>query len=84
MAKQLPAYISIEELGKRMAALDLTNVPPEKKKIAILDHLMKIQEETLVDREAASKIGSIRRFVHSKASQYDSPIILPKGYKHHN
>ena len=80
MSKQLPAKITIEELGKAMSQLDLSSVPKHKRHLAVIDHLMKIQEDTLKDREVAAKIGTIRRHVHKEANKASNTLILPSKH----
>ena len=42
----IPANITVEELGKAMAQLDLQNIPPHKRHEAIMEHLGRIASET--------------------------------------
>ena len=64
--KQLPARISLHELGQAMAELDLRSVPPHKRKRALMDHFMRIQEDTITDKNMATQIAISRRLKHAQ------------------
>lgn len=64
--KQIPAKISLQELGQAMAQLDLSSVPPHKRKRALMDHLMRIQEDTVTDKTLATQIAISRRLKHAQ------------------
>lgn len=40
----IPARCSTREFGQAMAQLDLSGVPPEKRKRAVYEHLMRVME----------------------------------------
>lgn len=44
-----PSNITVLQLGRAMAQLDLAGVPPERRASAILDHLGRIMSETVTD-----------------------------------
>ena len=44
----IPANITVEQLGKAMAQLDLPNIPPHKRQEAIMENLGSIASETAV------------------------------------
>ena len=45
----IPSDITPVELGKAMAELDLSSVPPEKRHLAVMDHLVHIMIGTITD-----------------------------------
>jgi hypothetical protein len=49
-----------------MKQLDLTSVPPEKRLDAIKDHLLRVQEETLVDPAQRAVIRAARKMHESE------------------
>jgi hypothetical protein len=62
--KTIPGSIDLDSLGQRMNAVDLQGVPPHKRRAAIMDHFLKIQEDTIEDREIAAQINFSRRILH--------------------
>ena len=61
----LPSSITPQELGQAMQQLDLTSIPPHKRKAAIRDHLMRIMADTIHDRSAAIELHAAR-YLHQK------------------
>ena len=59
----LASSISPQELGKAMAELDLSSVPPEKRAHAIMDHLVHVMVGTIKDPVERDKlaVGWIKR-----------------------
>lgn len=58
---RLASSLTAEQFAKAMAQLDLSLVPPERRKCAIMDHLMRIQAATIHNRDAAALIDFARR-----------------------
>jgi len=56
----LAASLTPSSLGRAMAQLDLSSVPSEKRKAALMDHLMRIMADTIHDRSAAAEITAAR------------------------
>lgn len=67
--KTNPNKTNLDDLGHRMASLDLSSVPPEKRKAALMDHFLKIQEDTIEDREIAAQINLSRRLLHMRSTR---------------
>jgi len=53
---QLPSTITPEQLGRAMKQLDLSSVPPDKRKWAVAEHLHRIMQDTLEDRTKAPSL----------------------------
>jgi hypothetical protein len=64
--KTIPGSIDLKSLGQRMNAVDLKGVPPHKRRVAIMDHFLKIQEDTIEDREIAAQINISRRIINRR------------------
>ena len=88
MAKELKSRISLSEFAAAMSQLDLSNVPREKRMAAVMDHLMRIEGDTIADRYQASLVRVARRLHHKKTQESHSrvikvvegsPIILPES-----
>ena len=56
----IPATITVEELGKAMAQLDLRHVPMHKRRDAIMEHLGRIASETAALPSDRQKLMSAR------------------------
>ena len=56
----IPANITVEELGKAMAQLDLSHVPMHKRRDAIMEHLGRIASETAALPSDRQKLMSAR------------------------
>lgn len=54
----LHAAIPLPELGKAMAELDLSSVAPEKRHLAVLDHLVHIMIGTITDATERDKLAA--------------------------
>lgn len=61
-----PNKIDLDRLGQYMDKVDLQGVPPEKRKAAIMDHFLKIQEYSIEDREIAAQIAISRNILHKR------------------
>jgi len=57
----LKTKITLRDFGKAMAAADLSTVPPEKRKAAIMDALATIMQHTVVDPDAAISIAKSQK-----------------------
>jgi hypothetical protein len=57
----LPCSISTHQLGQAMSQLDLSSVPPEKRKAALMDHFMRIAAASIHDRDKAAEIAASRQ-----------------------
>ena len=52
----IPSILTIHDLGKAMAQLDLSGVPPDKRYLAIREHLGRIMHETTPDKTKTSPL----------------------------
>jgi len=59
-ADALPSTIGVQELGQAMRTLDLAGVPPERRHLAILDHLGAIMARTIQDPSARHALVDTR------------------------
>jgi hypothetical protein len=66
--ERLPSSITPHELGQAMSALDLSGVPPSKRRAAIKDHLMRVMANTIHDRQTALEIHAARLLHLAKMS----------------
>jgi hypothetical protein len=64
-ADALESNMTTEELGQAMNQLDLSSVPPHKRKSAVMDHLMRIMAQSILDKEKANEIH-VSRLLRSK------------------
>jgi len=64
MPKQLESTISLNDFGKAMAQLDLSDVPERHHHRAIKDHMLKIQQDTITDQKLASEIAFARIYAN--------------------
>ena len=64
----LTSTLTVDELGKAMAQLDLSTTPPHKRADAIRDHLLRIMAETIHDRTTAVEIHAARHMRAQRAS----------------
>ena len=55
-AEALPSNLTTDELGKAMAQLDLSFVPPNKRQAAVMDHLMRVMADAIHDKDKAQEI----------------------------
>jgi len=77
-AQRLPSSLTPTQFAKAMAQLDLRLVPPERRKAAIMDHLMRIQAATIHDRDAAALIDFARRERRKLGLSTPPTILKPK------
>ena len=54
-AEALPSNLTTDELGKAMAQLDLSSVPPNKRQAAVMDHLMRVMADAIHDKDKAQE-----------------------------
>lgn len=78
----LTSSMTAKQFGQAMAQLDLSSIPPAKRKAALMDHLMRIQVSTIHDRAKAAEIELSRKLHHAaRSAASPSPsrprIILP-------
>lgn len=66
-AEALTSSITPTELGQAMQQLDLTSIPPHRRKDAIRDHLMRIMADTIHDKQKAFEIHASRILRQQKA-----------------
>lgn len=52
----LPSTITLRDFGNAVSQLDLSSVPPERKKAALKAHIVKIASQHLLDRELATQM----------------------------
>lgn len=52
----LKTSMTLQEFGKAMSALDLTSIPTEKRRAALLDHLARIMMSKIHDRSTAAEL----------------------------
>lgn len=57
----IPSSMTPAELGKAMAALDLSSVPPHKRQQAVMDHFFRIMADKIHDRSIAAEIEASRK-----------------------
>lgn len=79
-AERLPSSISPEQFAQAMAALDLRAIAPERRKAALMDHLMRIQAATIHDRETAAVIDATRRLRRNLALSPTPVLRRPKKF----
>ena len=53
----IPSNLTPEEFAKRMNMLNLDDIPPEKRKMAIIDHMMRVACEGITDPMAAREVA---------------------------
>jgi hypothetical protein len=63
----LTTDLSLNDFAKAMQAIDLSSIPTEKRKRALMDHLAGIMIDTVHDRSAAVEIA-VARVMHAKRS----------------
>lgn len=56
----LHSNMTTDELGKAMAQVDLSAVPPHKRKAAIMDHFMHVMADAIFDKNKAQEIHMSR------------------------
>lgn len=59
----LPSRMTLDQLGAAMSQLDLSAVPPEKRRYAIRAHLLKVAAPSLQDTSLGQEI-SVSHFNH--------------------
>ena len=75
----LTSTLTVDELGKAMAHLDLSTIPHHKHADAIRDHLLRIMAETIHDRTTAVEIHAAR---HMRAQRQSGLIgVTPANLK---
>jgi hypothetical protein len=57
----LKSKITPEELGRALAAQDLSTIPAHKRAFARYDHFMSVMADSLHNRQVASEIKAARR-----------------------
>lgn len=75
----LRSTISLPALARAMAQLDLSSVPPEKRRAAVMDHFMRIQAATIFDRNLAEEITASRNL--RRARNISSPYRIKSPAK---
>ena len=55
-AEALDSNMTTSELGKAMSQVDLSAVPPHKRKSAIMDHFMRVMADAIHDKDKAQEI----------------------------
>lgn len=53
----MPSSITLRGFGDAMASLDLSSVPPEKRRAAVFDHLIYVMSETVTDPAKAHELS---------------------------
>lgn len=56
----IPTTTTPESLAKAIAQLDLSSVPPEKRAMALLDHVSRVMVGTMVNRSDAHSLIAAR------------------------
>lgn len=59
-ASALPSTITPHDLGRAMAQLDLSAVPPHKRHLALIEHLARIMSDTVTDPKARAHLQDTR------------------------
>lgn len=54
--ERLTSSMSLEDFAKAMSHLNLSDIPPEKRQRAVINHLLGIQIDVIHDRQRASEI----------------------------
>lgn len=56
-----PSNITLQDLGKAMSQIDLSNVPPNKVQNAVFDQFMRVMQDTVQCGKTAYEIKQSRR-----------------------
>jgi hypothetical protein len=56
-----PSNITLQDLGKAMSQIDLSNVPPNKIQNAVFDQFMRVMQDTVQCGKTAYEIKQSRR-----------------------
>ena len=59
-ADAIPAHISPELFAKAVAQLDLSAIPPEKRRLALTEHIGRIMSETVADLDIRRHLQETR------------------------
>lgn len=74
VADALPSRISLPDLGKAMSQIDISSIPPEKRRAAVMDHLMRITAASIYDSGKAAEISASRVLRRNAALSSAYPI----------
>lgn len=66
--ERIPSKMTVEQFGKAMSQLDLSNVPADRKEQAVMDHMMRIMEQEINDKSLAKEI-KYSRMMHAMEGQ---------------
>ena len=55
-AEALDSNMTTAELGQAMSQVNLSAVPPHKRKAAIMDHFMRVMADAIHDKDKAQEI----------------------------
>lgn len=56
-----PSNITLQDLGKAMSQIDLSNVPPNKVQNAVFDQFMRVMQDTVQCGKTSYEIKQSRR-----------------------
>lgn len=74
----LPSSMTLGEFASAMKQLDLSDVPPEKRRYAIRAHVLKVSAHTLQDRVLGQEIA-VSHFNHLvEASRLQRNLLFEK------
>lgn len=68
-ADALPSKITTVGLAKAIGQLDLSAIPPEKRRLALTEHLGRIMSETVLDLDVRSHLQETRLMAASLPRQ---------------
>lgn len=53
----IPSSLTPEQFGQHMNMLNLDDIPPERRKMAIIDHMMRVAAGNITDPMAAAELS---------------------------
>ena len=56
-AAAIPSDLTPEQFAQRINMLNLDDIPPERRKMAIIDHMMRVAAEGITDPMAAAELS---------------------------
>ena len=59
--QRIPSNLTLDEFAKAMKQLDLSSVPPSKRKQAVFDHFMSIMADSVTDPSTKYEILASQR-----------------------
>jgi predicted DCC family thiol-disulfide oxidoreductase YuxK len=59
-ADAIPAHITPEQFAKAISQLDLASIPPDKRRLALTEHIGRIMSETVADLDTRRHLQETR------------------------